>query len=212
MPRAGAVASGFPLRIGGLEIATVGADGKGLTPEQMGFVSIGCPLDQTPMNAPWYGLTYTVDLGSLGALSGSIGMSMTVLAAWSTGPGDSPPVYVGIRFPSFVPGGGSLPLQGVLKLGFRGFEFIQYDAGGGVPGFQFWMRRFALSVLCWSFPPGNADLVLFGAPNDAKGSLGWYAAYDAKPDAATLQHEAADALAIPMDRHLANSRRTPPVA
>ncbi|WP_146187001.1 hypothetical protein [Stenotrophomonas sp. HMWF023] len=212
VPRAGAVASGFPLRIGGLEIATVGADGKGLTPEQMGFVSIGCPLDQTPMNAPWYGLTYTVDLGSLGALSGSIGMSMTVLAAWSTGPGDSPPVYVGIRFPSFVPGGGSLPLQGVLKLGFRGFEFIQYDAGGGVPGFQFWMRRFALSVLCWSFPPGNADLVLFGAPNDAKGSLGWYAAYDAKPDAATLQHEAADALAIPMDRHLANSRRTPPVA
>lgn len=207
--RANAVASSFPLRVSGIDIAGVDAQGKGMTPEQLGFVSISCPLDQTPMSAPWYGLRYTVDLGSLGALSGSVGLSMTVLSAWAIGSNEAPPVYLGLSLPSFVPGGGSLPLQGVLKLGFRGFEFIGYDAGGGLRGYQLWMRRFALSVLCWSFPPGNADLVLFGAPGNPAASLGWYAAYDAKPEAA-LEHASPRGTAT--ERHLSNSRRTPPIA
>jgi hypothetical protein len=40
------------------------------------------------------------------------------------------------------------------------------------------LRRFALSFLGFSFPPGNVDLVLFGDPGGAGGkTLGWYAAY-----------------------------------
>jgi hypothetical protein len=210
-PRARSLAANFPLRASGIEIAPVVTDGKGLTPEQLGFVSIACPLDQTPMSAPWYGLRYTMDLGSLGALSGSIGLSMSVLAAWSAGADGDPPVYLGLRLASFVRGAGSLPLQGVLKLGFRGFEFITYPAGEGL-GYQLWMRRFALSVLCWSFPPGNADLVLFGAPGNPSGSLGWYAAYDKDPEKKAIK---ADETVLRLDapaRLLANGRRTPPVA
>jgi len=211
--RKNSLAANFPLKVSGIEIVPAGADGKGLTPEQMGFVSIACPLEQTPMSAPWYGLLYTMDLGSLGALSGSIGLGMTVLAAWSTGSDSDPPVYLGLKLASFVPGGGSLPLQGVLKLGFRGFEFIAYQAGANQVGYQLWMRRFALSVLCWSFPPGNADLVLFGAPGDPSASLGWYAAYDAKPDAKALEHDMqSPATTTLTDRRFANSRRLPPVA
>lgn len=213
--RKNAVAANFPLRVSAIEIATVGTDGKGLTPEQLGFVSIACPLDQTPMSAPWYGLLFTVDLGSLGALSGSVGLGMTVVAAWSTGAGEEPPVYLGLKLASFIPGGGSLPLQGVLKLGFRGFEFIAYQAGVDQLGYQLWMRRFALSVLCWSFPPGNADLVLFGAPSHPQGSLGWYAAYDGKPEAkpqSALEWESTSFRLDSPSRLLANSRRTPPVA
>jgi hypothetical protein len=211
--RKNSLAANFPLKVSGIEIVPAGADGKGLTPEQMGFVSIACPLEQTPMSAPWYGLLYTMDLGSLGALSGSIGLGMSVLAAWSTGADSDPPVYLGLKLASFVPGGGSLPLQGVLKLGFRGFEFIAYQAGVNQVGYQLWMRRFALSVLCWSFPPGNADLVLFGAPGDPSASLGWYAAYDAKPDAKALEHDMqSPATTTLTDRRFANSRRLPPVA
>jgi hypothetical protein len=211
--RKNAVASSFPLQVSAIQIAPAGVDGKGLTPEQMGFVSTACPLDQTPMSAPWYGLLYTVDLGSLGALSGSLGLSMSVLAAWSTGSEAEPPVYLGLKLASFVRGGGSLPLQGVLKLGFRAFEFIAYQAGTDQLGFQLWMRRFALSVLCWSFPPGNADLVLFGAPGDPGASLGWYAAYDAKPEEKAAQHDALPSTHTDLvDRQLANTRRIPPIA
>lgn len=210
-PRARSLAANFPVKVSGIEIAPVATKDEGLTPEQLGFVSIACPLDQTPMTAPWYGLRYTLDLGSLGALSGSVGLSMTVLAAWSTGAGGDPPVYLGLRLASFVRGAGSLPLQGVLKLGFRGFEFITYPVGTTV-GYQLWMRRFALSVLCWSFPPGNADLVLFGAPGNPGGSLGWYAAYDKDPDKKALEtDETASRLDAPT-RLLTNGRRTPPVA
>lgn len=211
--RKNALAANFPLKAAGIAIALAGADGKGQTPEEMGFVSIACPLDQTPMSAPWYGLLFTVDLGSLGALSGSVGLSMTVLAAWSTGAGQDVPVYLGLKLASYVPGAGSLPLQGVLKLGFKSFEFIAYQAGADKVGYQLWMRRFALSVLVWSFPPGNADLVLFGAPADPSGSLGWYAAYDGHPDSTNLPARAIKqaALAAPA-RRLASGRRTPPVA
>lgn len=212
-PRARSLAANFPVKVSGIEIAPAAIGDKGLTPEQLGFVSIACPLEQTPMTAPWYGLRYTLDLGSLGALSGSVGLSMTVLAAWSTGAGGDPPVYLGLRLASFVPGAGSLPLQGVLKLGFRGFEFITYPAGTTL-GYQLWMRRFALSVLCWSFPPGNADLVLFGAPGNPGGSLGWYAAYDKDPDKKAIETDDADDTTSRPDatsRLLANGRRTPPV-
>lgn len=212
LPRRRSLAANFPLRAAGITVAPAGADGTGLTPEQMGFVSIACPLDQTPMTAPWYGLLFTVDLGSLGALSGSIGLSMTVLTAWSTGAGELLPVYLGLKLASFVKGAGSLPLQGVLKLAFRSFELITYGAGADEVGYQLWMRRFALSVLVWNFPPGNADLVLFGKPGNQGGSLGWYAAYDAKPDGKTLASLPKAAAPDRPARRLANGRRTPPVA
>jgi hypothetical protein len=212
VPRKRSLAANFPLQAAGIAVAPAEGDGTGLTPEQMGFVSIACPLDQTPMTAPWYGLLFTIDLGSLGALSGSIGLSMTVLTAWSPGAGELLPVYLGLKLASFVPGGGSLPLQGVLKLGFRSFELIAYQTGEDRMGYQLWMRRFALSVLVWSFPPGNADLVLFGKPDNPSGSLGWYAAYDAKPDGKTPASLPKAAALNGLARRLASGRRTPPVA
>lgn len=221
--RRNALAANFPLRVAGIEVMAAGTSGQGLTPEQMGYVSIACPVEQAPLSAPWYGLVFTVDLGSLGALSGSIGLSMEVLTAWTTGPdNDNVPVYLGLKLASYTPGGGSLPLQGVLKLGFRSFEFIAYQASADVIGYQLWMRRFALSVLCWSFPPGNADLVLFGATSDGGSpsgdasqplSLGWYAAYDAKPDGTSTSFGRKPPLLRDTPAHQQRiGRRVPPVA
>lgn len=182
VPRPSSLIDNFPLTVTALvaspNLSAEGEKPTGQTPEEMGYVSISAPIDQTPMVTSWYGLVFTLDLGTFGALTGSVSFKIGILAAWSRGASqDSFPVYLGLKLPGISAIAGSFPLQGVLKLGFRSFQFKTYDDNGRL-AYLLRMRRFALSVLVWSFPPGNADLVLFGQPNNPKGSLGWYAAYD----------------------------------
>lgn len=222
LARPASLVENFPLRLEGLvaapDLAPAGQPPQGATPESLGFTSIGAPLDQKKLEAPWFGLSMALDMGTLGALSGAIGLKITLLAAWGPEPvaGD-PPVYLGIKLGMSNAINGSLPLQGVLRLGFRTFLFETWRDSDDRLNYLLRMRRFALSVLAWSFPPGNADLLLFGAPGSPKTSLGWYAAYAKDSDKNTE-----DLLAGPaprqVQRHtpdakrLARSgRRTPPV-
>jgi hypothetical protein len=156
---------------------------SGVSPEEMGYPSISAPLDQVLVVPPWYGLVLTLDLGTLGALAGAAGLKAEILAAWMVGPNDaSLPVYIGLKLPGTPTRGGSLPLQGVLKLGFKSFVFSTYQQEGK-PAYLLRMSRFALSVLGFSFPPGNLDISLFGGPQGrSTGQLGWLAAY-VDPDA-----------------------------
>lgn len=181
-PRRSSVANNFPLTVTGLisapNLSAEGAQPTGQTPEDLGYTSISAPLDQTPMVPGWYGLVFILDLGTFGALTGSVGFKISILAAWSTGlSNENIPVYLGLKLPGIPAFGGSFPLQGVLKLGFRSFQFETYMTDENKLGYLMRLRRFAFSVFVWSFPPGNADIVLFGEPENAKGSLGWYAAY-----------------------------------
>lgn len=222
----------FPLQLLQLvaspNIAAEGELPKGQSPADLGFTSISAPLDQTPMTAPWYGLAFNLDLGTLGALSGAVGLKVTLLAAWMQGvpQGEIPPAFLGLKLADSKAIGGSLPLQGVLKLGFRSFQFETYQApdplqpGKTVLAYLLRMRRFALSVLVWSFPPGNADLLLFGAPGNPKASLGWYAAYSKEEEAKKADREtgriAAEAQSPPLlpdkqARRRKSGRRTPPI-
>lgn len=157
------------------------------TPESLGFVSVSVPLDQSVMEQPWYGLVYTVDLGTLGALAGSAGISLQVMAGWSPEPRqEGPAVYVGVRLPGTRDTFGvSLPLQGILRLGFRSIEFLVSEPEGGGPrSYTLRLRDFALRLLGLSFPPGHNDVYLFGNPDQGSASkLGWYAAYAAGADA-----------------------------
>jgi hypothetical protein len=156
---------------------------SGVSPEEMGYPSISAPLDQEPMVPPWYGLVLTLDLGSLGALAGAAGLKAEILAAWMVSPAEgSLPVYLGLKLPGTPTRGGSFPLQGVLKLGFKSFSFSTYEQEGKL-AYLLKMSRFALSVLGFSFPPGNLDISLFGGPQGrSTGQLGWLAAY-VDPDA-----------------------------
>lgn len=156
---------------------------SGLSPEDMGFLSIAAPIDQVPMIPPWYGLSLSLDLGGLGALAGGAGLKAQILAAWSLGTtAANPPVYIGLKLPGTPTRGGSLPLQGVLKLGFKSFSFSTYMQGGQ-RAYLLKMSRFAMSVLGFTFPPGNLDISLFGGPQGrSTGQLGWLAAY-VDPDA-----------------------------
>jgi hypothetical protein len=65
----------------------------------------------------------------------------------------------------------------VLKLGFKSFIFSTY-LQMGKRAYLLKLSRFALSVLGFSFPPGNLDISLFGGPQGrSSGQLGWLAAY-----------------------------------
>lgn len=181
--REASMVNNFPLTVSKLiasaNLSTPGKEPTGQTPEDMGFTSIAMPLEQTPMNPSWYGLEYSLDLGTLGALTGSVGFKISLLVAWSKGHDQTePPLYLGLKLPNIPALGGSFPLQGVLKLGFRSFQFETYTTDDNKLGYLLRLRRFALSVLAWSFPPGNTDILLFGEPGNPKGSIGWYAVYD----------------------------------
>lgn len=190
--RSNSLADSFPLSVSGLvsspNLAKEGDPPTGQTPEDMGYTSISCPLDQVPMTPPWCGVVFDLDLGTLGALAGSIGLRVSLLAAWQAGQSaDDLPKYLGLRLPNSPAFGGSLPIQGVLKIGFRSFEFTTYPVDPDTIGYILTLRRFALSVLFWSFPPGNTDLRIFGNPTNPGSSVGWYLAYDSGASAKGAQ-------------------------
>jgi hypothetical protein len=79
--------------------------------------------------------------------------------------------------------GVSLPLQGVVKLGFKGIEMqVDNDAANGRT-YTLVMRDFALRLLGLAFPPGYNDVILFGVPNQTSDpKIGWYMAYASDSD------------------------------
>jgi hypothetical protein len=207
--RPASLINNFPLKVSGLlsgpNLSASGEPPSGLTPEDLGFTSVAAPLEQTPMKPAWYGLVCDLELGSFGALSGGNPFRINVLMAWSEGTSeDAPPVYLGLKLPGISAVAGSFPLQGVLKLGFRSFRFEVYTNTDNETAYLLRLKQFALSVLTWSFPPGNTDIVLFGETGNPAGSLGWYAAYKKDDDKKKV-------LKSDYDRRLQSGRRKPPV-
>ena len=167
VPRAHSLIGNFPVTLTGLVSAPDSA------PADAGFASVSAPLEQSPLPGPWWALTYRLDLGTMGALAGSTGLSLMLAAAWGPGAAEGDrPVYCGLQLPA----GLQWSLQGVLKLGFRSLEFQTGPADLGRLSYVLRLRRFALQVLGISLPPGNADVALFGDAGSR--SVGWYAAYD----------------------------------
>jgi hypothetical protein len=167
MPRDHSLIGNFPVTLTGLISA---ADGS---PADAGFASVSAPLEQSPLSGPWWALTYRLDLGTMGALAGSTGLSLMLAAAWGPAvPQGDGPVYCGLQLPA----GLQWSLQGVLKLGFRSFQFQTGPADNGRIAYVLRLRRFALQILGISLPPGNADLALFGDAGSR--AVGWYAVYD----------------------------------
>ncbi|MEA3052549.1 MAG: hypothetical protein QOG72_1452 [Sphingomonadales bacterium] len=206
--RAQSLVGHFPLALNGLlavlptqEQGEQSETVKGTRPEDLGFTSVSAPLEQTPLSAPWYGLRFTLDLGTLGALLGSVGIGVQVLAAWQPGAGQKlvPPQYLGLKIDTGPAEGVQWPLQGVLRLGFRNFQFLTYIDEDDALVYLLRLHQFTLSVLgLLDFPPGNNDIVLFGNPDQSGSSkLGWYAAY-----AADVKEEE-KALALPGRKRLA---------
>ncbi|NBG92665.1 hypothetical protein [Pseudomonas sp. 9.1(2019)] len=208
--RAQSLVGHFPLTLNGLlaVLPMPDQEGKpdaptGTRPEDLGFTSVSAPLDQTSLLAPWYGLRFTLDLGTLGALLGSVGIAVEVLAAWQPGTDGkrAPPQFLGLKLETGPAEGVQWPLQGVLRLGFRNFQFLTYIGEHDELVYLLRLHQFTLSVLgLLNFPPGNNDIVLFGNPDQLGSSkLGWYAAYAAeeKDEKALQVHPGRKRLAAP---------------
>lgn len=187
-PRPNSLVARFPVRLNGLiaipDPAVTGLPPSTATPADRGFVSISAPIAQGVLGTPWYGLVYDIDLGSLGALAGSVGLSVRLLAGWCpAGKEHGEAVFVGIGLPGVKDRlGVDLPLQGVLSLGFRTIQFIATDDPEGRRNYLLRLRDFGIRILGLSFPPGHNDITLFGNPNQTSNTkLGWYASY-AKDD------------------------------
>ncbi|HKP51302.1 MAG TPA: hemagglutinin protein [Chloroflexia bacterium] len=214
LARPQSLAAKFPLHVSGFvvspNLAEPGDPPQGQRPEDLGYTSVAAPIDQSLLSPTWYGLVFTLDLGTLGELAGSVGLSLTVLAAWATGmtEGDRL-VYLGLKLPDARSSGLNLPLQGVMRLAFRSFQFVAGDDEDGGRFYMLRLRRLALSILSWSFPPGNADIFLVGNTNGGgKAALSWYAAYSdlKKPD------EAAPGRALATRRLLSGRHVSPPTS
>lgn len=192
-PRKKALYALFPLSLSGF-LATPDptllglpeSEGSVQKPEASGYVSAGAPIQQSVLTDPWYGIVYAVDLGTLGALAGSVGLSLSVLVAWSGGgTRDEPTVYFGVKLPGLKESlGVELPLQGILSLGFKSIQFLASDdAVTGDRQYILRFRNFAVRFLGLAFPPGYNDILLAGNPDTTSPTkLGWYAAYSAEDD------------------------------
>jgi hypothetical protein len=180
VPRPQSLIAKFPVTLNGFVAVPAGEEAPG--PDKLGYASIAMPLDQSVLTGPWFGLTYTLQLGTLGNLAGSVGLSIQMLTAWApASDGQGAGIYLGLKVPGLNDLGIQWPLQGVLSFGFRSFEMQRYtlpDTNPAEYGYLMRLHRLALSFLGFSVPPGNTDVVLFGNPKEgAKGPLGWYAAY-----------------------------------
>jgi hypothetical protein len=175
-PRPAGFAARFPLTVAGMVTA-----GKGRTPKDLGYEPVETPLAQPALADGWYAIAFTVDLGTLGALAAEAGLVVTLLAAWGPSAGE-PAVNVGLR----LPGSQSLKslpaIEGVLQLGFQSISLDAHGAADAppAPAYVLRLRHFSLQLLSWRFPPGQADVYLFGDPEAGptqRGALGWYSAY-----------------------------------
>jgi len=190
--RPGALANHFPLTF---QSFLQGSPDK--TPADLGYMSVVSPIPQGRMEMPWWGLTFQLSLGSLGALAASAGLTTTLVAAWSA-VGQEANIYIGLKMPGSVGAQTRIPIEGILNLNFRKIELVvatpstelalpaTATAPEGralvVPSsetqYMLKFRGVSLSLLTLSFPPGQIDVYLFGNPQTGNSSLlGWYAAY-----------------------------------
>jgi hypothetical protein len=153
---------------------------------------------QVPTSAPlsgvtgkqWYALEFQVDLGTIGALAGNVGLSAGMVAAWAPGAGRSQSTTLhpydamaGLRLPGVTSKGKGLTLQGVLALSVGDMRLAYQKAGSKDQRYWvLWLNDIALKFLgLLKIPPNGAvGFACFGGTpvNGNPQGIGWYAVYN----------------------------------
>ena len=149
--------------------------GHGCSPQDMGYMTLKIKGygDEEKLGKEWTGFVWRIETGNLGGLAAASRLALEVLTAF--GPGSDsgsgvPCFYCGIKIDSLISADTfSLPLQGVISLGFDAIELKKDE------DFYFRFRNFSLTILGKRFPDTNNDLYLIG---DKDGNLGWYGAVE----------------------------------
>lgn len=179
----------FPLKFTGLRY--VANDGNALS--KSGFMPVSTPLGQaqtgSSLGSTWYGITYELNLGSVGALAGSAGLVVSILVAWVP---EQEGLYVGLKLPGSSGGKKEISIQGLLKITFKSIQFVVYPLRADAPdartsegerevGYLLKIKNIMLKFFMLSMPPsGQSEFILFGDPRDIDREdklVGWYAAY-----------------------------------
>lgn len=149
--------------------------GNGQSPQDMGYMEIKLKgyENAEKLGKEWTGFVWRIETGNLGGLAAAARLSLELLTAFAPDSysGDGGPCfYCGIKLDSLINTDSfSLPLQGVVSLGFDAIE-LKTDED-----FYFRFRNFSLTILGKRFPDTNNDLYLIG---DKDGNLGWYGAVE----------------------------------
>jgi hypothetical protein len=162
----------FPLKLTAL--VQGGADGR---PDKQNYMPVATPLSSQGLTDTWFALTYSLNLGTPGALAAQVGFNAGFISAWSPAT-TQPSLFVGLSIPGVKGGERAITLQGVIKLNFGDVSFLVNDSS-----YILQLRNIALSILSISIPPsGQTNIVLFGDPSGTdRETLGWYAAYVKSP-------------------------------
>lgn len=180
-PRPESLFHRFPLKLTGLVQAA-----PGVKTADLGFIPVSSPLAPGALADPWYGLTFDIDLGSLGALSGGKLLTVGLLAGWGGG-ADPTPVFLGMKIPGTDGAKPQIPIEGVLKLTLKRIQLSVLSPPAGGRSYLLRFNKIALSLFGFSFPPGRTDIFLFGNPEGGNDqSVGWYAAFAKDPPPPSL--------------------------
>jgi hypothetical protein len=173
----------FPLKLTGL----LYSDGK---QKPSGYLPVKTPLGSgsLPDGTPWYGLTFELDLGGLGALSGATKFVTSLLLAWTPvgiGKQADSKIFVGLKMPGLAGDVLGFPLQSVIKLAFKSVELaVTPSKGDRGPSYLLKLKNIVLKLFVLSFPQGSqTELIIFGDPQGTpeNRTVGWYAAYAKNP-------------------------------
>lgn len=158
----------FPLKLTAL--VQGGADSR---PDKQNYMPVATPLSSQGLTDTWFALTYSLNLGTPGALAAQVGFNAGFISAWSPAT-TQPSLFIGLSIPGVKGGERAITLQGVIKLTFGDVSFLVNDSS-----YILQLRNIALSILSISIPPsGQTNIVLFGDPTGSdRETLGWYAAY-----------------------------------
>jgi hypothetical protein len=139
----------------------------------------------------WWGLRYQLDMGTPGALAGDVGLTSTLITAWTptSSAADSYEAFLGVELPGTGGGAKLISLQNVLKLSIG--QIVLTTVTGA---FVLKLTDIALRFLgLLKIPPSGSTLFyLFGNPagTGSPSGLGWYAMYwnypASKPEIARL--------------------------
>ena len=169
---------------------------SGSNPTKDGYVAVKTDLEGADLgkalyaDKPFYGLDFTLNLGTLGEFASNAGITVGLLLAWSPKPSaqkdSTNRVNVFLKFPGVSGAATDLAsLQGVVKLGASTYELKA--PGENRPSWTLMLNGIALRILGIEFPLADRlrpNLHIFGPPPDQtqqqETPLGWYAVYPSK--------------------------------
>ena len=170
---------------------------SGSNPTKDGFVAVRTDLADTDLgkplyaDKPFYGLDFTLNLGTLGEFASNAGITVGLLLAWSpksSAQKDSVNrVNVFLKFPGVRGAETDLAsLQGVVTLGASTYQLKAPEKDR--PSWVLMLNGIALRILGIGFPlvaEQRPKLHIFGSPPDKTQQqqatpLGWYAVYSRK--------------------------------